>query len=376
MKPRVSSCVSAVMLCAASYAHADASSVTLYGVLDESLQYVNNTDNQHTQLGLQSGQMSISQWGIKGTEDLGGGLQTLFRLESGIDINSGKSNGDSLFGRKAYVGLSSPTWGTITFGRQIDVMQDLVVPVQGDNFLEYFTAPGDVDMADGVIHISNAVKWASPVWSGLQIESMYSFGGVAGSVMSGSTVSAAANYSNGPLTLAAGFFHEDNGNPSLSQRGTTSTDSLFFSPVNEAYASAARFNIARAGASYAIGPVTLGGYYSYSEYLPDASSSFRTAERYNNGSIFAYWQIDPSWAIEAGYDYLKSHGDSAATYQQATLAADYALSKRTDLYASASYGHAAGNDGMGAAQAVIADSYPAPGNQDQELAMIGIRHKF
>ncbi len=92
--------------------------------------------------------------------------------------------------------------------------------------------------------------------------------------------------------------------------------------------------------------------------------------------MFALWQVTALTQLEFGYDYMKSHGDSSATYQQATIAADYQLSKRTDLYASASYGHASGNNGEGVAQAVIADSYINSGKATQEIAMVGIRHRF
>jgi predicted porin len=352
-------------------------SVTLYGIIDESIQYTHNTGGQSNQIKLQTGQMSISQWGLKGTEDLGNGLSALFNLQNGFNVNTGAESGGLLFGRRAYVGLSKTGLGTVTVGRQIDVLQDLVVPVQGNNFLEYFTAPGDVDLADGSSHISNAVKYTSPLVGGLQVEAMYAFGGVAGSTGSGQTYAAALNYNTGPLTMAAGYFHADNGNATLATRGAgTTTDNIFFSPVNSAYASASKYNIARAGASYILGPVTIGGYYSYSEYLADASSAFRDAERYNNGSIFALWQVTPATQFEIGYDYLKSHGDSSATYNQATVAADYSLSKRTDLYASASYEHASGTNGAGPAQAVIADAYVDGGKSTQEIVMLGIRHRF
>jgi predicted porin len=352
------------------------SAVTLYGIVDDSIQYTHNTGGENNQIKLQSGQMSISQWGIKGTEDLGGGLKAVFNLQSGFNVNSGALSEGLLFGRKAYVGLSQTNLGTITLGRQFDVLEDLVLPVQGNNFLEYFTAPGDVDLGDGSVHVSNAVKWTSPLWSGLQVATMYSFGNVAGSVASGSTYSAAANYTRGPIAIAAGYFHEDNGNPVVSTRGTTSTDSIFESPVNAAYASASRFNIARAGASYTIGTVTFGGYYSFSEYLADAASTFKSAERYNNGSVYTLWQATPAVQLEVGYDYMKSHGDSSATYNQVTLAGDYALSKRTDLYATASYEHASGSNGAGPAQAVIADAFVDGGTSTQELVIVGIRHRF
>jgi predicted porin len=349
--------------------------VTLYGIIDESIQYTHNTGGASNEIKLQSGQMSISQWGVRGTEDLGGGLSALFNLQNGFNLNNGKMNSGLLFGRKAYVGLAG-NFGTVTLGRQQDTLQDLVLPIQGDNFLEYFTAPGDVDNADGSVRNSNAVKWTSPSWGGLQAAAMYGFGGVAGSVGSGQAYNAAVTYNRGPLTLAAGYSHADNGNATLSTRGTSSADSIFLSPVNDAYVTASAINIARAGATYVVGPVTLGGYYSYSEYLADGHSTFQSAERYNNASAFVVWQVTPAWMVETGYNYLKSHGDSSATYQQVTLAADYSLSKRTDLYGTMSYGHASGSNGLGAAQAVISDAFVDGGKSTQELVIAGIRHRF
>ncbi len=179
MKKFALSCVALGALCTGSHAFAQ-SSVTLYGILDESLQYTRHEDGDRSQLKLQSGQMSITQWGIKGTEALGNGLSAVFNLQDGFNLNSGAMTGGLLFGRRAYVGLSHPEWGTVTLGRQIDVLQDLVVAVQGNNYLEYFTAPGDVDLADGSVQFSNVVKWLGPNWSGLQLGAMYALGGVAG----------------------------------------------------------------------------------------------------------------------------------------------------------------------------------------------------
>jgi predicted porin len=359
-------------ICSSSFAQ---SSVTLYGIIDQSIQYTHNTGGASNQIKLQSGQMSISQWGLRGSEDLGGGLSALFNLQNGFNINTGKMNSGLLFGRKAFVGLAG-SFGSVTIGRQQDTLQDLVLPVQGDNFLEYFTAPGDIDNADGSVRNSNAVKWTSPSWRGLQLAAMYGFGGVAGASGSGQAYNAAISYNRGPFTIAGGYWHADNGNATLSMRGTSSVDSIFLSPVNAAYASASAINIARAGTTYAIGPVTIGAYYSYAEYLADGQSAFRNAQRFNNVSAFAAWQVSAALMLEGGYNLLKSHGDSSATYQQATLAADYALSKRTDLYGTMSYGHASGSNGAGPAQAVIADAYVDGGKATQELIIAGIRHRF
>lgn len=112
-------------------------------------------------------------------EDLGGGMSALFNLQNGFNVNTGKMSSGLLFWRKAYVGWTGG-FGTLTAGRQQDTLKDLVLPVRGDNFLEYFTAPGDVDNADGSVRNSSAVKWVSPSWGGLQVAAMYGFGGVAG----------------------------------------------------------------------------------------------------------------------------------------------------------------------------------------------------
>jgi len=142
-----------------------------------------------------------------GKQDLGGGMSALFNLQNGFNVNTGKMSSALLVWRKAYVGWTGG-FDTVTAGRQ----QDLVLPVQGDNFLEYFTALGDVDNADGSVRNSSAVKWVSPSWGGLQVAAMYGFGGVAGSVGAGQAYNAALSYTARQLTVAAGYTHLDNGN--------------------------------------------------------------------------------------------------------------------------------------------------------------------
>lgn len=364
-----------VVICAVPLSVFAQSSVTLYGVLDDSLQYVHNTDGKSNKISLQSSQYSSTRWGLKGCEDLGGGLAAVFKLESSLDINTGKSSGGRLF-KQSYVGISSSEYGTITLGRQYDALTDLVGEVQPNNYQYYFTAPGDVDNADGSIITNNAVKWTSPDLHGLRIVSTYSFGGVAGATGSGQSYSVASTYKWNKAEIAAGYLHVDNGNANFSTRGTMAVTGTFSSVVDSAYSTASSINIVRAGASYNFDPITIGGYYSYSEYLADAHSTFSKSERYNNAALYAVYQARPDLQIEFGYDFLKSHGDSSATYQQVALAGDYLLSKTTDIYASVAYGHASGSNGYGAAQAVIADSFPDAGNSTQELVFAGIRHRF
>ena len=99
----------------AGVAHAQ-SSVTLYGVADAGLLYTNNVKGDHV---YQLSTANSSRWGLRGSEDLGGGLSAIFTLENGYTIGTGgMSQGGLLFGRKAFVGLSSKTYGTWTAGRQ------------------------------------------------------------------------------------------------------------------------------------------------------------------------------------------------------------------------------------------------------------------
>ncbi|MBR8257559.1 porin [Burkholderia ambifaria] len=377
MKKITTSIIAAGIAMLANQAHAQ-STVTLYGIIDTGLMYVHNSGGKSTQIAMTSGNESGSRFGLKGAEDLGGGLKAVFQIENGFNSTNGKlGQGGRMFGRQAYVGLAGNGWGTVTLGRQYDPLVDFVQPIQGDNWLGgFFTSPGDIDNADNSIRINNSVKWASPNWSGLQLSAMYSFGGVAGSVGSGHTYSGAATYTNGPVSLAAGYQHIDNGNAVLSSRQTTSADSLFNSSVNNAYATARSINITRAGGYYVLGPVTLGGYYSFSQYNPDANSTFAKAEKYHNAEAYAVWQVTPVLQTQVGYDYLKSSGDSSAKQHQFTIAADYALSKRTDVYGVVGYAHATGQNGTGRAQAVIGSTDIDSGANKQALVLVGMRHRF
>src|SRR6185312_4117580 len=96
------------------------SSVTLYGILDAGITYASNTGGSHV-VKFDDGIAYGNRWGLKGTEDLGGGLSAIFALESGFKLGTGRLTfGGSQFGRQAYVGLSNP-WGTLSFGNQLDM---------------------------------------------------------------------------------------------------------------------------------------------------------------------------------------------------------------------------------------------------------------
>lgn len=364
-----------ISMCAAN-AYAD-SSVTLYGIVDTGIAYIHNVNGASSLWKEQASNLSGSEWGLKGTEDLGGGLSAIFQLENGFDSGTGQAaqNG-RLFGRQAFVGLSSQNAGSLTVGRQYDPVTDLLQPITADSFSGWFATPGDVDNYDSDARFDNAVKWTSPSWGGLQAAAMYSFGGVAGATGSGQTYSGAVAYTRGNLSVAGGYLHIDNGNATRGARGSSSADSLFNTAINAAYASSRSIGIARIGAQYVLSTVTIGAAYSYSRYTPDAASSFSVAEKYHNGSLFVSWQASPAWLMIAGYNYTRSTGDSSARYHQINLGADYLLSKRTDIYASTGYQHANGENGAGTAEASIGSFGFNAGKASQAYVLAGVRHRF
>lgn len=117
--------IMAVLGSAAGSASAQ-SNVTLYGVADMGIEYaIHQPNGDHSVVRLQSSNMSGSHWGLRGTEDLGGGLKALFALEGGVNLDDGRSaQGGRLFGRQAWGGLQG-SYGTLSLGRQTTLLSSL-----------------------------------------------------------------------------------------------------------------------------------------------------------------------------------------------------------------------------------------------------------
>ncbi|GAB6852335.1 porin [Paraburkholderia kururiensis] len=377
--------MSAAMLAASGVAHAQ-SSVTLYGVIDESLEYVSNAGGPgaagaQRRYGLDNSAVGVSLWGLKGKEDLGGGLAALFQLESGFNTTNGSVSGQqpaaSLFSRDAFVGLSSERFGTLTFGRQYDAVTDMVQPLTGDMWgASAFATPGDVDNNDDGTVVNNAVKYVSPVFAGLQMEGEYAFGGVAGATGAGQSWSVAATGTTGGLTVAAGYFRASynqlTGNWSSATAQPLLGGALGYDPAS--YRSA---GIAQAAVQYATGPYTVSVRYSNAQYH---GANGAPSVHFNVGAALFQYQATQAWTLGLGYAYV--HGSApaavqgvdpsatAASIHQISAGAQYALSKRTTLYAVGAYQHASG------ALASAGDMYYTSSNGAQVIANLGILHRF
>ena len=206
-------CAAAAGLVFASMAQAQ-SSVTLYGLLDGGLIYTSKTlgangQNAGHQYSFTDSGLSPSNFGMEGTEDLGGGLKAEFKLESGINIGTGgfnDSNGN-FFGRQAYVGLKDG-FGEVKAGLQYSPFflalydnDPRGLAQTGGSLMMYL----DNVVATGIF-TPNAVSYTSPVLWGFQGSALYSFGGVAGDFQDARQYSASLKYDNGTLAVNASFF--------------------------------------------------------------------------------------------------------------------------------------------------------------------------
>jgi len=128
-------------------AHAQ-SSVTLYGTLDAGLVYTNNQLG-HNNFQQASGTVSDTYFGLKGNEDLGGGLHAIFTLESGFNLNNGQfTESNSIFNRQAFVGLKSDQYGQLTVGRQYDSMVDYLSPIAAAGSVPFSETPSRLASPD------------------------------------------------------------------------------------------------------------------------------------------------------------------------------------------------------------------------------------
>jgi predicted porin len=379
----------------ASIAHAQ-SSVTLYGVVDEGLTFTQNSHGLR-QYSMVSGEIQASRWGLRGTEDLGGGLKAVFVLENGMDLSSGKlGQGGLEFGRQAFVGLSMP-YGTVTLGRQYDSVVDYIGLFEvGDQWGGFYAAhPGDVDNINNSNRVNNAIKYASKNYHGVTFGGVYAPGGVAGKMGQNQIWSAGGAYNNGPLGVGLAYLNIRNPNTSFygtsalaNTTGSAPLASLdnISSPVFSGYSGALTQEVIAVGAAYTFGSATVGGTYSNTRFndLGNASSGpnpFKNTGTavFNNVEANFKYQLTPALVLGVAYDYTKSSsvdGLEGATYHQGAVGADYFLSRRTDVYFVGIFQQASGINSMRTSAVAAINGVTPSSNSRQSVLRVGIREKF
>ncbi|WP_168787437.1 porin [Paraburkholderia aromaticivorans] len=342
------------------------SSVTLYGVVDDAITYVNNQLG-HSNVYLRQGNLYSSRFGFRGSEDLGGGLAAIFDLQEGFDPNSGAQSSSGLaFNRQAFVGLQDRQFGTLTFGRQYTPYYQFVGPLGPVAYLTGATGahPGDLDGLDTTIRANSSAVYTSPTFYGFRISGMYGFGGVPGSWQSGSTISAAGRYDAGPLAVGVGYLlmHNTGATGGLSPNASASYG---VSAINSGYVSASSVQHIAAAANYTLGSMLFGLNYSNVQFHPGNNSLFTDTAVFNTYGAVVRYAVGQVFDVAGGYSYTRASSangiDDPAKYHQVSLKEAYHLSKRTTVYALQVWQHASGRT-LAAAGAGIIDARPAVGD--------------
>ncbi|WP_322070533.1 porin [Paraburkholderia bannensis] len=358
------------------------SSVTLYGVLDDGINYTSNSGG-HAAWQMASGDLAVSRWGLKGSEDLGGGLHAVFDLDSGFNLPAGQAGYNGrLFGYQAYVGLQSDQYGTLTFGRQFDSIADTVALLTANGswagFL--FSHPLDNDNTDATYHASNAVKFTSAAYGGLTATALYGFSNQAGNFAQNRIFSAGLNYTWQTLTVSAAY--ADLGAPGSNASGAIAADDIGFSAANQ--------KTWGVGASYGIGHATVAAVYTHANveepresiYTGDLGLAAGAGLRFDNIELNARYNVTPAFILGGMYTYtratLAQNGNQASLHwNQFGLMAQYALSVRTSLYAQTVYQKVSGgNTGSALDFAYIPGAAGLASGSSQVVARVGINHAF
>lgn len=374
----------AVAALAAGGAYAQ-SSVTLYGVVDAGIEYQNHQPNAAGQTGshdvvrLNSGNMSGSRWGLRGVEDLGGGLKGVFVLESGFSVDTGTSGqGNRLFGRQAFVGVQS-NYGTLTLGRHQTPFYDFGLAFDpmaiASNYSITSQATEFQSRADNSIKyigkfggLTGSLLYSQGTNTGAAATSATVYQGTAGEVPGnyklGRSYSASLIYAAGPFSLGAIY---DETNPGIA---TLSGD--------------AKIRRASVAGTYAFGPAKVFAGYRWAKAQDGARLPGGTLA---DGTIAAtrsnlYWaglgyQLTPALSL-TGAAYYQDFADTGADPWSFVASADYAFSKRTDAYLNVAYtknksGSTLGLSGTGAGGSGFGSTL---GSYNQLGAVVGVRHKF
>jgi|NOAtaT_5_FD_contig_31_4392152_length_1284_multi_7_in_0_out_0_1 predicted porin len=267
--------------------------------------------------GMVDGAISSARWGMRGTEDLGGGMSALFHLEGDANIQ-GYTHSAGLFRRGAYAGLSSKEMGELTFGLRLNPViatHGALMPVGGNSVSA--VSAGGLGFAD--FYTKNAITYVSPRISGIQIQGQHGFSNDSYSSQGGSMSAGSVNWTGGDLTINAAY---------QNRRGTVLNSQAMSGANNGASANlVADKTTSLIGASYKLSPTLTGAIATFRNTIDNPTSR---ANIYDF-SMIQYglgWQASPAWLL--GTTLTTAEGTNMMNLQ-----ARYALSKRTTTYVQA-----------------------------------------
>ena len=378
-------------------ASADAS-VELYGEIDTGVTYANpvlQPDGRKAgRLALTGSNVVGSFFGMRGSEDLGGGASAIFTIEKAIDVTNG-TGGD---GQPMFVGLAHPAWGTMTLGLQYDAVNDYLAPLTltGSDGGTYFAHLFDTDNANASVLTTNTIKWASPEWAGFRFGGQYAIDPDAAGRQ---TWSVGGGYTNGPLNIGVSY----------AQYADVASDEEPVSLIAESLAFKASskqggqdFAVAHigrrvygAGVSYTLGDATLGAVYTHVRYNGTASPASSSAVSpsigtttaaanagipgrvdFDNYEVNARYDVHPAVRLSGGFTHTRGTSQAGGSTQhsawnQVGVLANYAMSRRTDLYVEGVYQRATDSE-----ETAYINGVGASGSDQASIVAMGMRHRF
>jgi predicted porin len=181
-------------------------SVRIYGSADGGLRYLTNVDAAgNSKLSMSSnGTYKSSRLGFEGSEDLGGGLNAHFNLESRYQVSTGVQVG-VLFNAASYVGLGSSSWGSVDMGRQFTLAFKTIAAY--DPFAMKYTGIVSAIQATLGVTENNEIQY-NGTFGPVTARLVYATGEQAGTLKNGSTQGMALAYANGPISAGGDFIQK------------------------------------------------------------------------------------------------------------------------------------------------------------------------
>ena len=357
----------ALAVLAASGAAMAQSSVTLYGVADAGVTYLNGADNWS---GVTSGNNLTSRLGFRGVEDLGGGLKANFVIEGGFNLDNGdgasgyagaKAGEGFQFKRRSTVGLSGG-FGEVRMGRELTAAYNATARYDvfgsvGIGQSRLWADGGVVDASANATavttnqRISNALTYVSPDFSGFKFGLNYGFGETTASNSDSGYLGAGLTYDNGPLSLGLGLERLNNGANSVA---------------------ASDIDAWSLGGSYDFGVAKLLAGYRQS------TVDIATVENKRNGYYLAVTAPVGPGLVRASYNrYENKYNGGKDKADQLSVGYVYGLSKRTSVYGTYSYLKQKDfNGGVPAAAMYTLGTGGLKDSGKQQGFQVGVSHSF
>jgi predicted porin len=309
----------AVLATLGTSAFAQSSTVTLYGRANVTIERQKSGNGPNNWVM----QNNASRFGLKGSEDLGGGMKAGFQIEHGFNINNGTQSQSAFWARQSEVNLSG-NWGMVRLGNFTSEAYYATSDYIGMHNHETGTS-SDAFYAD-LRGFSGASKVAyrTPAFSGATVEFAINEGG-----QLERTFEIAANYDAGPLHLGFGYQDKAPNNKNANQYALRGL--------------------------YEMGAITLGA--TIQRDKDGLGVGFGNRTNYRLAGMYTMGATELHLNYGRAGDYNKLAGNQKAN--QYTLGLNQNLSKRTKVYTFFTK---------------IADSGSLYG--DFQSFAVGVRHNF